>query len=401
MTKRTVRRGTTRQGEGRGRNQILTTILVVLFLCAGGYYLWTGADPLHLFGGEEPEPAPIVAAGDPEDWWRVYFTVPRAGANPDDLSGSDLSGSVAEPLIHHIDAATQTIHVAAFEFDLPTVADALVAARGRGVQVHWITDDEYGLTADDEAGLDLFPALERAGVEVRDDGRSALMHHKFWIFDDRVLWTGSTNITFNGVLRNNNNVIVVDVPEIAAIYEREFSEMWNGAFGPTSPSTADAQTVLIGDSLVKALFAPEDEVIDHLVREIEGAHQSVWVMAYSFTSEKMADALLARARAGVDVRALFETRGSETDYSQLPPLYCAGVAARQDGNPRTFHHKVIVIDEETVVTGSLNFTTSADESNDENVLIVTNPDIAAPYLGEFARRWQEAVEPDPVDMNCR
>jgi phosphatidylserine/phosphatidylglycerophosphate/cardiolipin synthase-like enzyme len=84
----------------------------------------------------------------------------------------------------------------------------------------------------------------------------------------------------------------------------------------------------------------------------------------------------------------------------LTRLFCADVPVRQDGNPGTFHHKVIVIDGETVVTGSLNFSENADSSNDENVVIIQNRAIAARYLEEFERRWQEANDPDPNDLTC-
>jgi len=123
-------------------------------------------------------------------------------------------------------------------------------------------------------------------------------------------------------------------------------------------------------------------------------------MAFSFTHDGMGAAVLARAKAGVDVRAIFETRGSETEYSEMPGFYCAGIPVRQDGNPGTFHHKVLVIDGETVVTGSFNFTENADDSNDENALVVTEAQIAAEYLREFERRWVEGREPDAADMRC-
>jgi phosphatidylserine/phosphatidylglycerophosphate/cardiolipin synthase-like enzyme len=103
---------------------------------------------------------------------------------------------------------------------------------------------------------------------------------------------------------------------------------------------------------------------------------------------------------GVDVQGIFETRGSETEYSELTLLFCAQVPVRQDGNPQTFHHKVIVVDDETVITGSLNFSNNADDSNDENVVIIKNRSIAAKYLEEFDRRWQEAQDPDPSDLSC-
>jgi len=102
----------------------------------------------------------------------------------------------------------------------------------------------------------------------------------------------------------------------------------------------------------------------------------------------------------VDVTGIFETRGSETEFSELPPMYCAGLPVRQDGNPSTFHHKVIVIDGQILITGSLNFSNNADESNDENVVILNNPAIAAQYLQEFERRWVEAKQPNPADMSC-
>ena len=73
---------------------------------------------------------------------------------------------------------------------------------------------------------------------------------------------------------------------------------------------------------------------------------------------------------------------------------------RQDGNPATFHHKVIIIDQRWVVTGSFNFSDNADENNNENLIIVDNPEIAKMFLMEFERRWDEAEAPDPGDLSC-
>jgi phosphatidylserine/phosphatidylglycerophosphate/cardiolipin synthase-like enzyme len=374
------------------RNQIVTIATVVVLILVG-YYVLTGSDPLGLFSSlEDTSPATIGSGG---DWWQVYFTDPHTVNDPDNLRGS-----IPEQLINYINGAQDTIHIASFEFDLTPVAEALIAAHKRGVEVQWVTDDEYGIEADEEEGRGQFAMLEDAGIEVKDDGRSALMHNKFWIFDRQTVWTGSTNITVNGNFRNNNNVIVIDSPRVAEIYEREFAEMWAGEFGPTSPSTAGDQAATIDGTPVRILFAAEDEVISQLIPLVESAKSSIRFMAFSFTHDDLGAAVLARANAGVDVQGIFETRGSETEYSELPALYCAGVPVRQDGNPGTFHHKVFIIDDQIVVTGSLNFSDNADESNDENVVIVTNGDIAARYLEEFERRWAEATKPDAAAMNC-
>ena len=359
--------------------------------CSPGY------DPVGLFrpGEETPAAARPAVVGSGGDWWQVYFTDPQTVNDPDNLAGS-----IPEKLIEKIDQAQQHIDIAAFEFDLEPVADVLAAAQERGVTIRWITDDEHGIEADEDEGLDLFASLEEAGIEVRDDDRSALMHNKFFVFDDQSVWTGSTNITANGNFRNNNNVLVIDSPELATIYQREFDEMWAGEFGPTSPSTVADQQLSIDNTPVQVLFGAEDEVISRLIPLVNGAQRSIRFMAFSFTNDALGEAVLGRARSGIEVKGIFETRGSETEYSEMRSLYCADVPVRQDGNPGTFHHKVIVIDDQMIVTGSLNFSDNADESNDENVLLISNSDIAAQYIQEFERRWVEAVDPDAAAMTC-
>jgi phosphatidylserine/phosphatidylglycerophosphate/cardiolipin synthase-like enzyme len=388
-TQEATTRTSSADSEDRENRVIQLLIVAVILVAVGGYYVVTGSDPLELF--TPPETPTPEAVG----WWQVYFTDPHAINEPDDLSGS-----VPEKLIKHINNAQQTIHVAAFEFDLVPVAEALIAAEKRGVEVQWVTDDEHGIEAEEEEGRNLFRRLRRAGANVRDDDRGALMHNKFFIFDGQTVWTGSTNITTNGNFRNNNNVLVIESPKVAAIYEREFDEMWNGEFGPQSPSTADNQKVTIEGTPVQVLFAAEDEAISNLIPLVESAQSSIRFMAFSFTHDELGETVLARAKAGVDVKGIFEERGSETKSSEMSLLHCNGAAVRQDGNRGALHHKVFVIDNETVVTGSLNFSENADSSNDENVVIVTNPDIAARYLAEFELRWEEAYRPRTKDVTC-
>jgi phosphatidylserine/phosphatidylglycerophosphate/cardiolipin synthase-like enzyme len=392
--------------------QVITLTVFLGLLCLGMMFLATGIDPLGLFAtptagqvvvapppGSSPPTNTPPAGSDPggqgDSWWRVFFTDPNRINNP-----NNLSGSVTEKLIAYIDAAQSTIHVASFEFNLTPVAEALIAAHRRGVEVRWVTDDEYGIEVDTEEGRGQFAMLEEAGIQIRDDGRSALMHNKFWISMGRPSGLARP-MTVNDHFRNNNNVIVIESPELAAIYEREFEELWSGEFGPTSPSTVGQQSLLVARTPVQVYFASEDEAISHLIPLLESAQTSIYFMAFSYTHNGMAEAMLERAAAGVTVQGIFETRGSETEFSALPPLFCAGLPVRLDGNPGTFHHKVIIIDERIVITGSLNFSDNADNSNDENVIILTSKSIASQYLREFERRWAETVEPDPAAMNCK
>lgn len=381
----------TKKKKSASTKKRVPTIVVVGAILLFLFYLFTGNDPLGIFSS--PEDSNITAViGSGGDWWQVYFTDPLPDYDP-----NNMDGTVAAELINQINNAQETIHIASFEFNLTAVAEALIAAHNRGVDVRWVTDDEFGLETDEEMDRGQFAMLTAAGIEIVDDARSALMHNKFWIFDGQIVWTGSTNITKNGIFRNNNNVIVVESAEVAAMFTREFDEMWAGEFGPRSPSTLSEQTTIIQGTPVEILFAPEDKVMDELVPLIDQARDNIKFMAFSFTHDGLGDAMLAKAAAGVDVSGIFETRGSKTEYSELPKMFCANLAVRQDGNPGTFHHKVIIIDDRIVITGSLNFSDNANNSNDENVIIVNNSDIAAQYLQEFQRRWQEAKTPDAID----
>ena len=141
-------------------------------------------------------------------------------------------------------------------------------------------------------------------------------------------------------------------------------------------------------------------MIGHLIPLVENAQSSVQFLAFSFTDYPLAKAMIDRAAAGVDVAGVFEKVGSETEFAELRTLHCAGVPVRQDGNPSFLHHKLIIVDERIVMTGSLNYSTNAEESNDENVLIVDNPEIAALYIQEFERVWAQGTDPDPADIQC-
>ena len=340
---------------------------------------------------EIPIPAPAAK------WWEVYFTDPLTINNPDVNAGS-----IEEKLIQFINNAQVSIHIASFEFNLTPVAEALIAAKNRGVDVKWITDDENGLQYDTQPGRGQFALLTGAGIEVKDDaGRSALMHNKFWIFDQQITWTGSTNISVNAIFKQNNNVLVVRSPEVAYIFEREFQELWSGQFGPRAPSTLNNQWAVLDGTPIQVLFSAEDHTINNLIALVHDAKVNIRFLAFSFTDYPLAQAMIDRAKAGVDVKGVYETFGSTGTGSELKTFWCAQVPVRQDGNPSFLHDKIIIIDNSIVVTGSLNYSSNADDSNEENVVILDNAEIAALYLQEFEKLWNQAHDLEAGTVTCQ
>ena len=384
-------------------NAALTLIGLVVLFVVGIFYSLTGKDPGGIFGSGDATPTVPSTTDTPAStgipgagWWEVYFTDPINMKDP-----AQWQNSIEGRLIEKISAAKSTIHIASFEFDLTPVAEALIDAKHRGVDVRWVTDDEHGLEADVEPDHGQFAMLQQRGIEVRSDARSALMHNKFWIFDGQTVWTGSTNVTVSGIYQQNNNAVVVHSPEVAAIYEREFAEMWDGQYGPKSPSTADQQSVVVNGTPIQVYFSPEDDVMNRIIPVVSGAQSSIRFLAFSFTDYPLAQAMIDRAGRGVDVAGVYEKVGSETESSELRTFFCAKVPVRQDGNPRFLHDKLIVVDNRYVITGSFNFSTNATESNDENVIIIDNPDMANLYMQEFGRIWNIATDPEPATFSCQ
>ncbi|MCY4022196.1 MAG: phospholipase D-like domain-containing protein [Anaerolineaceae bacterium] len=340
------------------------------------------------------------------DYWTLYFSSPLRGTvarNGGDLSPQRFmlepakvpvrrSGGIDAPLAAAIDAAQVSLDIAAFELNNPLLAGAILDAAERGLRVRVVSDDEHGLRASDG----LITALRAAGIPVVDDGRSALMHNKFVIIDDLSVWTGSMNLTVNGADRHNNNLLQLRSAEAARRYQAEFDEMFvQGRFGPRSPR-GDTMPFEEGTARIALHFGPEDEPAAALYDALAEAQERIRFMAFSFTLDDIGSLLLRQAAAGLQLQGIFERVGSESVWSELGPLHCAGLDLRQDGNPYLLHHKVFLIDDDVVVTGSANFSASGTQSNDENMLIIEDAALAAAYQAEFARRWDEASTPREI-----
>ena len=333
----------------------------------------------NLSGGLEAAESVTTPIPGTDTWYAIYFTDP---AGPGAVS---LRGGPDEALGFAIDQARMSVDIAIYDFDLVSVRNALLSAHRRGVSVRMVTDSD---NRDEPEVQDLIDD----GIPVLGDRREGLMHNKFVIIDRFEVWTGSMNFTSNGAYKNNNNLIRLRSSRLAENYLREFEEMFvDDEFGPRSPANTPYSSLSIDGTRLEVYFSPDDGTAAHLVDLIGSAQESIYFLAYSFTADDLAAAMLARSNAGVTVSGVFEQLqyrsniGTEFDLFRLND-----VDVRLDGNPRSMHHKVIIIDRSVVVTGSYNFSASAEDSNDENTLIIYNPEIAALYLDEFQRVVKEA-----------
>ncbi|KAF1041745.1 MAG: Phospholipase D [Herbaspirillum frisingense] len=154
--------------------------------------------------------------------------------------------------------------------------------------------------------------------------------------------------------------------------------------------------VMAAQGTVQAAFAPWDDIESLIVGQLDSAHRQVLVQAYLLTSRPITDALVAARKRGVDVRVLMD--GGQLDKNsteRLRQLRAAGIPVWLETDYRNAHNKVIVIDatlaSATVITGSFNFTWSAQHKNAENILVLgKNPSLAARYAANWQRHRQDA-----------
>lgn len=311
-------------------------------------------------------------------WYEVYFTEPN---NP---KATTFRGGPDEALAAAIEQARVSVVMAIYDLNLWSIQDALILAHRRGLDVRLVVESD---NMDEQEVQD----LKTEGIEVLGDRHESLMHDKFVVIDRSEVWTGSMNFTTGGGYLDNNNLIRLRSSKLAEDYTREFEQMFvNDAFSKEKHSETPYPTFTINGSAIEVYFSPEDGTLEHILEAVNSARESIYFMAYSFTSDELRAALIEQAQAGVEVRGVFdEDQYKSNSGTEFEALAEAGVDVRLDGNTHLMHHKVIIIDGQKVITGSYNFSNNAEYNNDENTLIIHNPDIAGVYINEFQLVYEE------------
>lgn len=302
-----------------------------------------------------------------------------------------------DEILARIDAAQQTIDVAMYNNNRTELVNALKQAYARGVRVRYIAAEATNNTA-------LSPSPNFSVLYGNDE---ALMHNKFLVIDADLpdaawVMSGSMNWTYSNMTDDYNNMLSIQDQSLAKTYELEFEEMWgsDGAYPVYANSRFGSQKLdntphnfIIGGIPVECWFSPSDEVTDEIVQTIQSAQYQADFALFTFTHNDPGDALLAAFNSGTVVRGIIENiddSGCEYDY-----LAANGVPVVDHPASALLHHKYLVVDafspasDPMVLTGSHNWSYTAESSNDENTLRIHSADIARMYAAEFASRWAE------------
>ena len=267
---------------------------------------------------------------------------------------------------------------------------------------------------------DALVVLDRAGIFRIDDrsGTTGLMHHKFMIIDGKQTIVTSANWTpsdihgdiLNPNSRGNaNNLVKINSSEIANAFQTEFNLMWEKKRFKRKKGDRPTQTFTIGRSIVQLHFSPTEKRSDWntssngvIAETLTTAKTSIDLALFVFSDVKLSAKLAPLTKKPIAIRGLFDPGFMTRPYSKSldmlgltvpcqgknsnpwnPPAQSVGVPKLPPGD--LLHHKFAIVDRSRVILGSHNWTSAANHTNDETLLILTNPQVAAHYQQEFDR----------------
>mgnify|MGYP001794007772 CR=1 FL=1 len=347
--------------------------------------------------------------------------------------------NLEQVIVSAIEQSTTSVDIAVQALNLPLVAQALADSVQRGVSVRLILENQYAVMEAEQA--EALQILRDGSVPLIDDTAdgskgSGLMHHKFLVIDQRWVLVGSANLTLSGVhgdvetpdsRGNANDLLKIDSGALAHPITQEFNLMWgdgpgnhpNSLFGLQKPYRP-AQSITLPSGSVTLQFSPvstaaqpwENSVNGLLARTLGQAHRSIDIALFVFSEQKIANQLELKASTGPALRALIDPSFIYRSYSEaldmlgvvLPDQRCKieennqpwQAPIRTVGSPQLpdgdkLHHKFAVIDNATVIVGSQNWSHAANTKNDETLLIIHNPTVAAHFNREFERLYRAPV----------
>ena len=340
---------------------------------------------------------PYATVSESPGYIRAYFTREVDNSVATIENAATLGTSTNDTIAAYIATAQNTLDIAAYNLNNSAIENAINLAVANGVQVRYIAEGQ-------NANLGLSNVDDSVPVHFRTDGEGSGMHNKFIIGDAEsteraFVLTGSTNFTTGNLNTDPNNVIIFGDQSLAKGYTLEFNEMW-GSDGP-EPNAANSRfgalkTVntpkrfIIGGSSVELYFSPTDGTTSAIEQAIQSTDYDLSFAVLAFTRNDLGAAVI-EAGASIFINPQGAIEDVNSTGSEYDALLDAGIAVySHTGISGQLHHKYGIIDQSeplsdpTVVTGSHNWSTTAETTNDENTVVVHDARVANLYFQEFS-----------------
>ena len=325
-----------------------------------------------------------------------YFTDFNKRQKPD----NNCQNKACEVLINEIDSAKYSIDFAIYGYsNQAKVLKSLFNAQNRGVRIRWVTDA-------DMRGQNIYPEIiemQKVLSDFRTDNHiidslgakdskytNAIMHNKFFIFDNKKVWTGSANISQTDLADFNANIVLLaDSKELAEIYLKEFEQMYNQKFHYLKSPISGKENIEISKGiLVSIYFSPIDNIIQtKIIPMIDKSKDYIYISSFVITEPNIKSALINAKNRGVDVKVITDATSASKKFSVHNYLRKAGIQVKVENKAGKMHSKSLVIDDKYTILGSMNLTKSGNNKNDENMIVLENSYIATIFKKHFMYLW--------------
>ncbi|WP_456400554.1 phospholipase D-like domain-containing protein [Mesoaciditoga sp.] len=295
--------------------------------------------------------------------WSVYFTDP-----PHD-------GLLKSSFVNLISKAKYSIDLAIYNLSDEDVINLLKEKENDGVNVRIVMEGKNY--------VDNIQSLKALNVTA-DPVEGGLMHDRFAIIDDEYVWFGSANLTHSSFYNDLNNAVIFHSFKLANAFKAVFDSMFKGFFA--SEKSEFATSLSAENVKVDIIFSPEGGIFKKVIDELKGARKDVYVAMYAFSDVRIALTLMLLEERGVKIHVIADSSWNSSKYSVVNKMHEFGFKMYE--NPYgLLHDKYVIIDpcesDAKVITGSYNFTHSAQSKNDEFIVVLHSKKIAQLYLKNF------------------
>ncbi|MBD5401187.1 DUF1669 domain-containing protein [bacterium] len=303
------------------------------------------------------------------------------------------STAECKAFVNLLDNAKESIDIAIYGYEnIPDITKALEKAKSRNVKIRFVYDENYDTNKTYYKGNHI---IQNLAEEYRSDKNDSitlsnmLMHNKFIIFDKKTVFTGSMNFSATGTSGYDANTIaIINSSEIAELYEKEFEQMLSGKFHTKKTRQALSNKFQIGNSTVEVYFSPQDKSSIRIVELIKNAQHYIYIPTFLITHTEISNELIKAKKRGVDVRIIMDANNVYTRNTKHALLRNNNIPLKIENYAGKMHSKAMIIDDKYIIMGSMNFSNSGENKNDENLLVIKNEQLANNYKNFFLYLWQ-------------
>lgn len=293
------------------------------------------------------------------------------------------SSNICKEILSNINQAQSSIDIAIYGYSsVPAIEQAIKNAQQRGVKIRLVHDMDSKGNNIYENTLNLAKLIQNTQSDRNSKEASFIMHNKFYIFDNKTVITGSANLSHTDMSGYNSNaVVVINSEEAANIYRREFEQMYEGRFHSVKTSMNKTSNIY---------FSPQDKTITNGVLPlIKGAKNYIYIPAFIVIENRIIEELISAKKRGIDVRIIADALNASARHSRVKDLRENGVPVKIENYAGKMHSKTMIIDDKYLLLGSMNFSYSGENRNDENFIILANPEAAKFYKSFFLYLWDK------------